>query len=106
MQEKGKTKIYKNKHYWTSGQDGGIGEHVLPPCTTKQKVQLDYKTNVTQNNQKIMLYGSLTTKELKKPHSSKQVEGWRWTERHRNIDKWNGRSHTLVCLMKIDRDTL
>ena len=28
-----------------------------------------------QNNQKIELYGSLTTKELKKSHSSRQIGG-------------------------------
>ena len=31
----------------------------------QQKLQLDYKTNITQNHQKIELYGSLTTKDLK-----------------------------------------
>ena len=35
---------------------------------------------ITQNHQKIELYGSLITRELKKPHSSRLVEGtegWR-----------------------------
>ena len=31
--------------------------------------------NMTQICQKIELYGSLTTKDLKKPHSSRQVGG-------------------------------
>ena len=39
------------------------------------KLQLDYQTNITQTDQKIELYGSLTTKDLKKPHSSRQVGG-------------------------------
>ena len=47
----------------------------------QQKLQLDYKTNITQNPQKIQLYGSLTTKELKKPHSSR----WATLLRQRDI---------------------
>ena len=37
-----------------------------------------------QNRQKIELYGSVTTKDLMKPRSSRQVGGaksWRWAER-------------------------
>ena len=53
----------------TSGQDGGINRYTLSPRTTKRRT-----TNLkTKNNQKIKLYGSLTTKELKKKHSSRQV---------------------------------
>ena len=50
----------------------------------QQKLQLDYKTNITLNLQKIKLCGSLTTKELKKPHSSRWEGGtgtWRHAER-------------------------
>ena len=46
----------------------------------QQKLQLDYKTDITQNRHKIELYGSPTTKELKKTQSSRQVAGaemWR-----------------------------
>ena len=42
---------------------------------SQQKLQLDYKTNITQNSQKIELYESPTTKGLKKSHSSRQVGG-------------------------------
>ena len=49
-----------------------ITAHLL--VQPQQKLQLDYKTNI-QNHQKIKLYGSLTTKALKKPHSSRQVGG-------------------------------
>ena len=59
----------------TSSQDGGIGKHALPPCTTTEKLQPDLKTKNTQNHQKTKLYGSLTTKDLKKPHSFGQVGG-------------------------------
>ena len=41
----------------------------------QKKLQLDYKTNITQKHHKIELKGSPTTKELKKPHSSRWVEG-------------------------------
>ena len=41
----------------------------------QKKLQLDYKTDTTQNCQKIELYGSLTAKDLKKPHLSRWVGG-------------------------------
>ena len=57
----------------TSGQDGGTGRYSVPPRTIKRTTNL--KTENNQNCQKIELHGSLTTKELKKKHSSKLVEG-------------------------------
>ena len=45
----------------------------------QKKLQLDLKTNITQHLQKIELYESPTTKDLKKPHSSRWVGG---AERH------------------------
>ena len=44
-----------------------------PPWETQKEIQLDLKTNNTQNWQKTKLYGNLTTEDLKKPHSSRQV---------------------------------
>ena len=41
----------------------------------EQKLQLDYKTNITQICQKTELYGNLTTKDLEKPHSPRRVGG-------------------------------
>ena len=104
-------------------QDGGI---VSMPCLLTQlekKLQLDYKTNITQECQKIELYGSLTTKDLKKPHSSTQIGGvetWRCTERHREVEiceeawrcrvawrgaeMWNKQSHIHVWWIKIRRN--
>ena len=41
----------------------------------KKELQLSLKTNNTQNFHKIELYGSQTTKDLKKPHSSRWVGG-------------------------------
>ena len=52
----------KNDH-----QDGGIGRYTLPPQTTKRRTT-NLKTKNNQTCQKIELYGSLTTKELKKKH--------------------------------------
>ena len=58
----------------TSGQDGGVDRYTLPPHTTKRKTT-NLKTKNNQTCQKIELYGSLTTKELKKKHSSRPVGG-------------------------------
>ena len=58
----------------TSSQDGGIHRYILPPCTTKTKITTNLKTKNNQNCQKIELYGSLTTKELKNKHSFRLVE--------------------------------
>ena len=63
---KNKVKKYGNR---TSGQDRGIGRYILPPHTTKRRTT-NLKTKNSQNCQKIQLYGSPTTKELKKKHSS------------------------------------
>ena len=58
-----------------SGQDGGIGRHILPPCTTIKRITTNLKTENTQNCKKIKLYRSPTTKDLKKTYSSKWVGG-------------------------------
>ena len=39
----------------------------------QKELQLNLKTNNTQNCQKIELYGSVTTKDLKKPQSCRPV---------------------------------
>ena len=44
-------------------------------CTTKRRTTTNLKTKINQNCQKIKLYGSLTTKELKKKHSPRLVGG-------------------------------
>ena len=84
----------------TSGQDGVIGRHTLPPCTTKTRTTTNLKTKNNQNFQKIEPYGSLTTEELKKHiprliggvetdsqggEDSQQDSGW-----------WSGWSHICV----------
>ena len=45
------------------------------PRTTKRRTTTSLKTKNNQNSQKIELYGSPTTKELKKKHSSRPVGG-------------------------------
>ena len=45
----------------------------MPPPTNK-RTATNLKTKNNQNCQKIKLYGSLTTKELKKKHSPRLVE--------------------------------
>ena len=46
----------------------------MPPHTTK-RTTTNFKTKNNYNFQKIELYGSMTTKELKKKHSSRLVGG-------------------------------
>ena len=58
-----------------SGQDGDIGRYTLLPHTTKRRTTTNLKTKTNQNCQKIELYRNLTTKELKKKHSSRLVGG-------------------------------
>ena len=58
-----------------SGQDGGVGRHTVPPRTTKRRTTTNLKTKNNQNCQKIKLYGSPTTKESKRKHSSRPVGG-------------------------------
>ena len=58
-----------------SGQNGGVGGYTLTLRTPKKRSTTNLKTKNTQNYQKIELYGSLTTKELKKRHSSRPVGG-------------------------------
>ena len=68
----------------------------------QEKSQLGYKTNTTQNHQKIELYGSQTTKELKKPHSSRWVRQavmWRCKDGGQAVPHH-------VWWIKIGRDTL
>ena len=43
------------------------------PCTTKRRTTTNLKKKNIQNCQKIELHGSLTTKEIKKKHSSRPV---------------------------------
>ena len=56
----------------------------MPSRTTKRRTITNLKTKHNQNWQKIELYGSPTTKELKKKHSSRPVGGVEmgsWAER-------------------------
>ena len=71
--------------------------HLL--AQTQQKLQLNYKTAITQSRKKIELYGSLATKALKKSHSPRLVGGadmWRHAERRRDLEMQNRQSHTRV----------
>ena len=73
-------------HFW---QDGSKGRHTLPLCTTKSHTTTNLKTKISQNCQKIKLYGSPTTKELKKKHSSRWVGGVETGSRG-GEDSWQG----------------
>ena len=63
------------RHSGTSGQDGGVSRHTVPPHTTKRRTTTKLKTKNNQNCQKIQLYGSWITKEVKKKHSSRPLGG-------------------------------
>ena len=76
---------------WTGGrmritQDGGAGRYTVP---TKRRIATNLKTKNNQNYQKIELYGSPTTKELKKKHSSRPVGGTE-TGSPCGEDSWQG----------------
>ena len=67
----------------TSGQGGAVGRYTVPTCTTKRTIT-NLKTKNNHNCQKIELYESPITKELKKKHSSRSVgvvETGSWVER-------------------------
>ena len=68
-----KTGTSFEKDILASAQGGGIGTHTVPPPTTKRRTT-NFKTK-NKNCQKIELYGSPTTKELNKTHSSSLVGG-------------------------------
>ena len=90
----------------TSGQDGGIGRYTLPLHTMKRRTTTNLRKKINQNCQKIELYGSPTTKELKKKHSSRLVGGaetgsqggedWgTWQTGHSHICMWVNREEQL-----------
>ena len=72
----------EHKFSRTSVQDGGIDINTLLLCTTKWAT-IYLKTKNNQNCQKIEVYGSLTTKELKKRLSFRLVRGV-------ETDSWGG----------------
>ena len=70
----------------SSGQDGGKGKHALPSYTAREKITTKLQNKYHPDFQNIKLYGSTTTKDLKKPHSSTwvgRVKTWRYVEWHR-----------------------
>ena len=80
------------KKYTTSVQDEGIGRHALPPCATIRRITINLKRKNTQNCQKFKLYGSPTTKDLKKPCSSRWVGEVKTGSQGRVVAVWHQRS--------------
>ena len=79
----------------------------MHPRTTKRRKTTNLKTKNNQNCQKIELYGSPTTKELKKKHSSRLVGGAeigsRGEEASQQGCSWqNGQSHNCVWITRKD----
>ena len=100
--------LFKYLKISISGQDRGVGRYTSLPCTTKRRTITNLKTKNNQNCQKIELYGSPTTKELKKKHSSSLVGGAEtgsqdeehtrqdssWSSRQSYLHMWrNGEEH-------------
>ena len=81
----------KDIYEGTSGQDGGLGRDTLPPGGTTRIITTTLKTKNTQNCQKIELYGSLTSKDLKKPYSSIWVGG---------VEMGGQSGEDMVCVME------
>ena len=84
----------------TSGQDRGIGRHTVPLHTTKRRTTTNLKTKNNQKCQKIEVYGSLTTTELKKKHSSRLVVGMEtssWVERTQGKAVAGGSGEAVDC---------
>ena len=83
--------VYHNKvvtPHLTSGQDGGVGRYASLPRRSKRRTAINLKTKSNQNCQKIELYEGLTTKELKKKHSSRLGGG---VERAGRAEKTHGK---------------
>ena len=74
------------------GQDGGIGRYTVPPSTTKRRTTTNLKTKNNQKCQKIELYRSPTTKELKEKHSFRLVGGV-------ETGSWVEKTHSKACLL-------
>ena len=107
-----KNKIAINTYLSTiESKDEGVGRYILPPRTTKRRTATNLKTKNIHNCQKIELYRSPTTKELKKKHSprlvgrvemgsqgggnSQQGGGWRAGEGETAVGRSGG--PTFVC---------
>ena len=68
------------------------------PCTITRKITSRLHTSITQNHQKIELYGSPTTKEIKKPQLSRWIvraEMQICTERHRDAEQEDPHPHVV-----------
>ena len=44
--------IFQKKTTWTSGQDGGVNRHTVPPRTTKRRTTTIYKQKTTSTDRK------------------------------------------------------
>ena len=82
-------KLLLNRKKEGADQDGAVDRYTLPPPTTKRRTTANLKTKNNQNSQKIKLYGSTTTKELKKKHSFRLVGGVETGSQSRE-DAWQG----------------
>ena len=69
----------------------------------QQSLHLNCEITITQDGQKIELYGSPMTKELKTSHSSRWVGG---AEMCGDVETWKGWFHNHMWWIKTGRDNL
>ena len=66
----------------------------------QEELQLNLRINNTQDCQKIELCGSLISKDLKKPHSSRRVGGAEMQSQYREVRRcgvvWRGGSRGIM----------
>ena len=67
--------VYWNVTFWLPVKVEAEVNMLCNLVQPQKELQLDMKTNNTQNHQEIRLYGSLTPKDLKKAHSFRWVGG-------------------------------
>ena len=103
----------RNSKLATSGQDGGIGRHTVLPHTKKKDQKKDNNNLKTKKQPELtenQLYGSPTTKEIKKKHSFRPGQRgrdgqlrWRGLAVRRQLEDPGRQSH--ICADKPGRTT-
>ena len=73
------------------------------PCTTKRRTTTNLKTKNNQNCHKMELYGSPTTKELKKKHSSRRIIGAETGSRGREDVARHQLVHWVIPHLRVDK---
>ena len=101
-------RTFKIYSFRTSGQDGGIGKHDLSPYTTTAKITTRLQNKYHPESSENRVVWKSNNQGIKEVMFIQT--GRRGRERHgevqRDVDTWNGQSHTHVQWINIGRDTL